>query len=225
MKVLIFGATGMIGQGALRECLLDPEVEAVLTVGRSPTGARHAKLRDIVHPDLFDLAAIEPELRGFDACFYCLGVTSGGLSEAEYTRLTYTLAINIAGTVSRLNPSMTFLFVSGAGADSSEQGRIMWARIKGKTENAILRLPFRAAWVFRPAVVRPAHGERSRTTAYRVLYSLMKPILPVLQRLMPGYVVTTGEIGRAMLAVARRGAPKKVLESADIAAVARSSNH
>jgi uncharacterized protein YbjT (DUF2867 family) len=221
MKVLLFGATGMIGQGALGECLLDPEVESVQTVGRSATGARHAKLREIVHPDLFDLAAIEPDLRGFDACFYCLGVTSGGLSEAEYTRLTYTLAVSIAGTVSRLNPSMTFIFVSGAGADSSEQGRVMWARIKGRTENAILALPFRAAWVFRPAVVRPAHGERSRTTAYRVLYSVLKPVLPLLQRLMPGYVVTTAEIGRAMLTVARRGAPKKVLESADIAAIAR----
>jgi uncharacterized protein YbjT (DUF2867 family) len=223
MKVLIFGATGMIGQGALRESLLDPEVEAVLTVGRSASAARHAKLREIVRPDLFDLAAIEPELRGFDACFYCLGVTSGGLSEAEYTRLTYTLAVSIAETLSRLNPSMTFIFVSGAGADSSEKGRIMWARIKGKTENAILALPFRAAWVFRPAVVRPEHGERSRTTAYRVLYAVLNPVLPLLQRLVPAYVVTTAEIGRAMLTVGRRGAPKKVLESADIAAVARNT--
>ena len=222
MKVLLFGATGMIGQGALRECLLDAEVETVQTVGRSATGVRDAKLREIVLPDLFDLAAVEPELRGFDACFYCLGVTSGGLSESEYTRLTYTLAVAVAETLARLNPSMTFVFVSGAGADRSEQGRVMWARIKGKTENTILRLPLRAAWVFRPAVVRPAHGERSRTTAYRVLYAVLKPVLPLFQQLMPAYVVTTAEIGRAMLAVARRGAPKKVLESPDIAAIVRS---
>ncbi len=221
MRALIFGATGMIGQGVRRECLLDPQIEAVQTVGRSETGTRHAKLREILRPDLFDLTTAEPELRGFDACFYCLGVTSAGLSEAEYTRLTYTLAVSIAGTLSRLNPSMIFLFVSGAGADSSEQGPVMWARIKGKTENAIFRLPFRAAFVFRPAAVRPVHGERSRTSGYRILYALTKPIFPLVQRLLPRYVVTTEEIGRAMLAVVRRGAPKKVLESADIAAVVR----
>src|SRR3954452_11003837 len=158
MKVLIFGATGMVGQSVLRECLLDPGIGTVQTVGRAATGAHHAKLREVVRKDLFDLAGLEPELGGSDACFFCLGVTAGGLSEAEYTRLTYTLAVGVAETLSRLNPGMTFVFVSGAGADSSERGRVMWARIKGKTENAILRLPFKS-YVFRPGVGLPAHGE------------------------------------------------------------------
>src|SRR3954466_2305518 len=201
MKMLIFGATGMVGQSVLRECLLDPGIETVQTVGRSATGAQHAKLREAVRKDLFDLAALEPELRGFDACFFCLGVTSGGLSEEEYTRLTYTLAVGVAETLSRLNPGMTFVFISGTGADSSEQGRVMWARIKGKTENAILRLPFKGAYVFRPAGIRPVHGERSRTTAYRVFYTLLQPLLPLLQRALPRYIVTSEELGRAMIAV------------------------
>ena len=158
MNVVIFGATGMIGQGVLRESLLDPEVQRVVTVGRSPTGQQHAKLEEIVHADLFDLSAIEPKLANLDACFFCLGVSSAGMSEAEYTRVTYDLAMSAATTLARLNPQMTFVFISGVGTDSTEQGRTMWARVKGRTENAILRLPFRRAYTFRPGYIQPMHG-------------------------------------------------------------------
>ena len=218
MNVILFGATGMIGQGVLRECLLDPDVRSVLAIGRSASGRRHEKLRKLVHKDLLNFSAIENELRGFDACFFCLGVTSAGMSEADYTRVTYGITVAAAETLCRLNPDMTFVFVSGAGADSTEQGRLMWARVKGKTENAILRMPFKSSYVFRPGVVQPMHGERSRTTAYRVLYSVTKPLLPLLKRILP--VVTTEQFGRAMLIVVRQGAPKRVLESADINALA-----
>jgi hypothetical protein len=211
----------MVGQGVLRECLLDPEVEFVQTIGRSITGVRNAKLREIAHADLFHYSEIEPDLTGFDACFFCLGVSSAGMSEADYERVTYGIAIAAAETLARLNPAMVFIYVSGTGTDSSEKGRVMWARVKGKTENAILRLPFRAAYAFRPAAIQPVHGERSRTTAYRVLYSLTKPMFPLLLRLFPRYVLTTEEIGRAMIEAAKRGFPIRVLESADIRNCAR----
>ena len=210
----------MIGQGVLRECLLASDVNRVLTIGRSASGVQNAKLQDLVHADLWNYSAIEEQLRGFDACFFCLGVTSAGMSEADYARVTYGITVAAAETLCRLNPDMTFVFVSGAGADSTEQGRLMWARVKGKTENAILRMPFKSSYVFRPGVVQPMHGERSRTTAYRVLYSVTKPLLPLLKRLLP--VVTTEQFGRAMLIVARQGAPKRVLESSDLSVMAPS---
>ncbi len=216
MKVLIFGATGMVGQGVLRECLLDPGIHAVVTIGRAPTGVRHAKLREIVHADLFHFSGIEAELKGLDACFFCLGVSSAGVSEQQYENLTYTLTLAAAETLSRLNSEMTFVYVSGAGTDSTEKGRMMWARVKGRTENALLRLPFKAAYMFRPGVIQPIHGVRSRTTAYRVAYMLAKPVLPLLRRLFPRYILTTEDVGRAMIFVAKRGAPKKILESWDI---------
>jgi len=209
----------MIGQGVLRECLLDADVARVLTIGRTATGVQHAKLQEIAHPDMWNYAAIEDRLRGFDACFFCLGVTSAGMSEADYTRVTYGITIAAAETLCQLNPAMTFVFVSGAGADSSEQGRLMWARVKGKTENAIIRLPFKASYVFRPGVVQPMHGERSRTAAYRVLYTITKPLVPWIRRLWPNQILTTEQFGRAMLFVVRHGAPKRVLESADINAL------
>jgi uncharacterized protein YbjT (DUF2867 family) len=219
LNVLVFGATGMIGRGVLREALIDPGVERVQTIGRTATGVRHPKLRELVHADLWHYDTIEQDLRGFDACFFCLGVASAGMTEADYERVTYGITIAAAETLSRLNPGMTFVFVSGAGADSTERGRVMWARIKGKTENAVLRQPFKAAFVFRPGVIQPLHGIQSRTTLYRVLYSLTKPLLPLLRRALPGYILTTEQIGRAMLTVVRRGASKRVLESPDINAV------
>jgi len=209
----------MVGQGVLRECLLDPRVKGVLVVGRSSVGQHHAKLREILQPNLFDLSGLGPGLAAIDACFFCLGVTSAGMSEPDYERVTFGIATAAAEILCRLNPTMTFVFVSGAGADSSEQGRIMWARIKGKTENAILRSACKASYVFRPGVVQPVHGARSRTAAYRVLYVVTQPLLPLLRRLMPGYILTTEQFGRAMLIVARRGAPKRVLESRDINAL------
>jgi uncharacterized protein YbjT (DUF2867 family) len=211
----------MIGQAVLRECLLDPDVEIVETVGRSATGIKNAKLREAVHADLWNYAAIEPELQGFDACLFCLGVSSAGMSEPEYERLTYGLTIAAAETLARLNPGMTFIYVSGAGTDSSEKGKVMWARVKGRTENALLRLPFKAAYMFRPGGIQPMHGERSKTRAYRIGYLLAKPVLPLLRRMFTGSIMTTEEIGRAMLSVARRGAPKKILETSDIRECAR----
>jgi uncharacterized protein YbjT (DUF2867 family) len=219
MNVLLFGATGMVGQGVLRECLLDADVERVQTIGRTKTGAEDPKLRELVHQDMWHYASIEADLSGFGACFFCLGVSSTGMAEADYERVTYGITMAAAETLSRLNPRMTFVFVSGAGADSSEHGRIMWARIKGKTENAILRLPFKAAFVFRPGAIQPLHGIRSRTALYRTIYSLTKPLWPLLRRALPGYILTTEQLGRAMLAVARHGAPKRILESKDISAI------
>jgi uncharacterized protein YbjT (DUF2867 family) len=216
MNVLIFGATGMVGQGVLRECLVDPAVQRVQAIGRTPTGVQNAKLREIVHQDAWHYADIENDLSGFDACFFCLGVTSSGMKEEAYARVTYDITMAAAETLCQLNPQMTFIFVSGAGTDSSEQGRAMWARVKGRTENALLQLPFAAAYMFRPGVIEPVHGARSKTASYRVLYTLTKPLLPVLRWAFPDYVLTTQQIGLAMLAVARRGFSKRVLESKDI---------
>ncbi len=219
MKVLIFGATGMVGQGVLRECLLDPDVEGVASVGRRATGVATPKLRELVHADLWNYSAIEKNLTGFDACFFCLGVTSAGIKEADYERVTYGITVAAAETLARLNPRMTFVFVSGAGSDSSEKGRVMWARVKGKTENAILRMPFKGAYAFRPGVIQPLHGIRSRTAAYRVGYMLFKPLIPLLRRAFPGQILTTEQLGRAMLKVAKSGAPKRILEAKDISAL------
>ena len=216
MRVLLFGATGMVGQGVLRECLLDPDVQRVLAVGRGSIGKRDEKLRELVLPDVADLSDVEAQLSGFDACFFCLGVSSVGMSEERYTRLTYDLTLSVAQTLARLNPGMTFVYVSGTGTDSSERGRTMWARVKGRTENALLRLPFKAAYMFRPAAIVPMHGVRSKTGWYRALYALMTPFYPALKALFPNGITTTERVGRAMLAVARRGYSKPVLETPDI---------
>jgi uncharacterized protein YbjT (DUF2867 family) len=219
MNVLIFGATGMVGQGVLRECLLDPDVQLVQAIGRSATGLEHAKLRDIVHPDMTSYARLDVQLSGCDACFFCLGVSSSGMKEDEYERVTYGITMAAAEALSRLNPLMTFIYVSGAGTDSSEHGRIMWARVKGRTENALLRLPFKAAYMFRPGVIEPLHGVRSKTPAYRIVYALVGPLLPLLRRAFPNSILTTEQIGLAMLSVAKHGAQKRILESKDIRAV------
>jgi uncharacterized protein YbjT (DUF2867 family) len=175
MNILLFGATGMVGQGVFRECLLDPNVHLVQTVGRTPTGMRHPKLREIVRSDLLHYEAIEAALSGFGACFFCLGVASNGMAENDYERVTYGITLAAAETLCRLNPRMTFVYVSGAGTDSSERGRSMWARVKGKTENALLRLPFAGAYMFRPGLIEPLDGIKSKTKLYRVLYTITKP--------------------------------------------------
>ena len=215
MNVLLLGATGMVGQGVLRECLLDPGVTRVVTLGRSATGQHHAKLREIVRADLMNVPSYAPELDRFDACFFCLGVSSAGMTEERYTRVTYDLTLAIAQALAKLNPSMTFIFVSGMGTDSSERGRVMWARVKGRTENALLKLPFKA-YMFRPGLIIPLRGITSRTTWYNVLYVLLKPLLPIVKKVFPGSVTTTEQVGRAMLAVARGGYPRRILESRDI---------
>jgi uncharacterized protein YbjT (DUF2867 family) len=219
MNVLIFGATGMVGQGVLRECLLDPDVHLVQTIGRSATGLEHAKLREIAHQNMTSYASLDDQLSGFDACFFCLGISSSGMKEAEYDHVTYDIALAAAETLSRLNPQMTFIYVSGAGTDSSEHGRIMWARVKGRTENALLRLPFKAAYMFRPGFIEPLHGIRSKTPAYRITYLLTAPFIPLLRRVFPNFILTTEQIGLAMLSVAKHGAPKRILESKDIRAI------
>jgi len=216
MRVVLFGATGMVGQGVLRECLLDPEIESVLAVGRSPTGQRHAKLHEIVHNDFLDFSRIESQLAGYDACFFCLGVSSIGMSEERYRRLTYDITLAAARTLAKLNPQMVFIYVTGRGTDSSERGKLMWARVKGKTENDLLKLPFKAAYMFRPAGIQPLHGIRSKTGWVQAIYVGTAPLLSLLNRLTPTYMTTTEQVGRAMIKVARDGYPKPVLESDDI---------
>jgi uncharacterized protein YbjT (DUF2867 family) len=220
MNVLLFGATGMVGQGVLRECLAAPDVALVQTVGRLATGASLPGLREVVQADLFDCRAIADELKGFDACFFCLGVSSAGMSEASYARLTYDLTLAIAQTLASLNPGMTFIYVSGAGTDSTEHGRSMWARVKGRTENALQRLPFKAVYLFRPGVIQPLHGIRSKTASYQLFYSIAKPLLTPLRRLVPNAILTTQIMGEAMLNAVRYGASKAVLEAADIRTLA-----
>jgi uncharacterized protein YbjT (DUF2867 family) len=216
MKIILFGATGMVGQGVLRGCLADPDVTSVLAVGRSPTGQAHAKLHEVLHDNFLDFSAIESRLVGFDACFFCLGVTSVGLSEERYRHLTYDIAIAAATTLARLNPGMVLIYVTGAGTDSTEQGGVMWARIKGKTENDLLKLPFKGAYMFRPGAIQPLHGVRSKTAWIQAIYVVAAPLLTLLYKIAPKYVTTTEQVGRAMIKVAKRGFPRPVLESEDI---------
>jgi uncharacterized protein YbjT (DUF2867 family) len=209
----------MVGQGVLRECLLDSQVESVLAIVRSATGRQHPKLQELVPESFFDFSAVESRLSGYDACFFCLGVSSAGMSESDYQRVTYDITLAAAKALVERNPTMTFVYVSGAGTDSTERGRTMWARVKGRTENALLELPFRAAYMFRPAIIQPGAGISSKTRSYRVLYALFGPLFPLLRTLFPRYVTSTEEVGRAMLEVAKHGAPKRILESPDIVAL------
>ena len=216
MKVILFGATGMVGQGVLRECLLDPRVEAVLSIGRTATGQSHPKLSEWVQKDLFDYSASETRLKGYDACFFCLGISSAGMQEVDYSRITYDLTLAAATTLARLDPAMTIIYVSGTGTDSSERGRIMWARVKGKTENALLTLPFKTAYMFRPGIIRPLHGIRSKTPLYRAFYVALGPLLWLVGALSSSLMTTTAQVGRAMINATVSGAPKTLLENADI---------
>lgn len=219
MKIILFGATGMVGQGVLRECLIDPGVTCVLSVGRSPTGQQHAKLREIAHDNFMDFSGIESELTGYDACFFCLGVSSVGMDPERYRHLTYDITMAAATTLAKLNPQMVFTYVTGRSTDSTEQGSVRWARIKGKTENDLLKLPFKAAYMFRPAGIQPLHGVRSKTGWVQAIYVIAAPLLSYLARTAPDYMTTSEKLGRAMIKVARSGYPKPILESADINAI------
>src|SRR5262245_50888562 len=216
MKVILFGATGMVGKSVLRQCLLDPEVESVLSIGRRSSGISHSKLRDLVRADMFDFTLTGAEINGLDACFFCLGVSSLRMSEAEYTHFTYDLTMGWAHALARVNPAMRFLYVSGMGTG----GKAMWARVKGRTEQELLAL-FPAAIMIRLGALRPMPGERSKAPGGGVLLTVLSPLWPILQWLWPNSVITSEELGRAMILAVRKGSPKRVLESADLVAFGR----
>ena len=215
MKVIVYGGTGMIGQGVLRECLLANDVTDVLAIGRRSVGQAHPKLRDIVLPDPGNLSSIEQDAASCDACFFSAGPSAVGMTEADYTRATYDFTLAVATTLAGLNPAMTFVYVSGQGTDSTEKGRTMWARVKGRTENALLRLPLKA-YCFRAGIVLPLHGIRSQTKWYNTFYEVVRPLNPLLLRFLPAGVTTTERLGRAMLAVARAGFERRIVTSRDI---------
>ena len=224
MKILIFGASGMVGQGVLHECLSASDVSQITTVGRTPLEQSHHKLQQIVQADLTALDVATTELKDFDACFFCLGVSSSGISEEAYRKLTYELTLNVASLLAELNPAMTFVYVSGAGTDSSEVGRSMWARVKGKTENDLQKLPFHSVYLFRPGIIQPLHGIQSKTPAYRNFYRIASPFLSLIRRVCPGLVVTTDNIGQAMLNAARQKGGRVLVEARDIQGLARGLN-
>jgi nucleoside-diphosphate-sugar epimerase len=211
MQVILFGATGMVGQGVLRECLRDDGVDSVLVIGRNSVGLTHSKMRELIREDLFDFDVAGADLQGYDACFSCLGVSAAGMSEADYTRLTFDLTLGWARALARINPAMTFVYVSGAGTG----GKAMWAQVKARTEEALLAL-FPSAYMFRLAALRAVHGEVSKTRWTRISYAVFRPLLPLVRAIAPGAVITTEELGRAMIRVARKGAPKQVLENRDL---------
>jgi uncharacterized protein YbjT (DUF2867 family) len=215
MNVVIFGATGMVGAGVLLECFADPRVTSILVVTRSPTGRTHSKLREVLHADFFNYDTLRDDFAACDACFFCLGVTSIGMNEAQYTRVTYDLTLAAARTMVQANPQMTFCFVSGVGTDSTERGRTMWARVKGKTENALLALGFKAAYMFRPGYIQPIGDVQSKTGWVQTAYDIARPLYPLMNRLLPNNSTTTSNLGRAMIQVAAAGYSKQVLYSSD----------
>jgi uncharacterized protein YbjT (DUF2867 family) len=219
VRAIVFGATGMVGKGVLLECLEDTRVDSLLAVGRGSTGIVHPKMQEILQGDFFDLAPIQSRFAGYDACFFSVGVSALGLSEEKYHRLTYDLTLAAARSIVEVSPNLTFCYVSGAGTDSTERGRTMWARVKGKTENALLALPFKAAYMFRPGFIVPLKGVRSKTPLYQTFYSILGPLLPVLRRAFPRHVTTTVIVGRAFIEVVTKGYPRRVLEMEDINAL------
>jgi uncharacterized protein YbjT (DUF2867 family) len=213
MRVIVFGATGMVGQGVLRECLLDDSVSGVLTLGRTATGQTDPKLRELLHTDFLDFTGVDGEFADHQACFFCLGVSSAGMREPAYRRITYDFTLAAARAVLRRSPDLTFVYVSGQGTNA--EGRRMWARVKGQTEHDLIALTSNA-YMFRPGFIQPMHGIRSRTAAYRIAYLLATPLFAVLRAAFPGAVTSTDRIGRAMINVARHGAPVRVLNSRDL---------
>lgn len=212
LRAIVTGATGMVGEGVLHECLMHDDVEAVLVIGRRPCGVQHPKLKEIVHGNLHDITPIEKQIAGYNACFFCLGTSSVGMNEKDYYRVTYTLTMHIAGALARNNPEMVFCYVSGLGTDSSEKGRVRWARVKGKTENDLMKLPFKRAYGIRPGFMRPTKGLKNAPGYYRALGFLFPP----LRALFPKFFTTLGQVGSAMINVALRGYEKQVLEVEDL---------
>lgn len=212
----MFGATGMVGQGVLMECLADPEVVSILLVGRGPSGQSHPKVKDLILKDMFDYSSIGDAFTGFDACFFCLGVSSAGMSEADYTRVTYDLTMAAAQALVKQSPQVTFCFISGAGSDSTEKGRSMWARVKGRTENALLKAGFKAVYSFRPGLIQPMKGIKSRTPSYRAFYTAFGWLMPVMKAVAPSGVTDTQRLGLAMINAVKKGYATPMLESRDI---------
>ena len=218
IKVIITGATGMVGEGVLMECLSHPDVAQVLVINRKPAGVSHPKLREIIHMDFFDLANNEPQLLGYDACFFCLGVSSVGMSQEEYRHITYDLTLNVARTLAKCNADLTFCYVTGAGTDSSERGRTAWARVKGATENALMRL-FKRSYMFRPGFMKATPGQKN----VKSYYTWLAWLYPLGRRLYPAGFCTLQEVARAMINAACQGYPKKILEVGDIVQLANVS--
>ncbi|MGW2169470.1 NAD-dependent epimerase/dehydratase family protein [Streptomyces sp. NPDC001705] len=219
MRIIVFGATGMVGQGVLEACLRDEEVTDVLVVGRTSTGRVHPKLRELHHEDFTDFTAVQEQLAGYDACFYCLGTSAAGMKEPDYRVVSYDFPLAAARALSAVGPQPAFCYVSGAGTDGTGKTRMMWARVKGETENALLELSPRS-FMFRPALIVPLPGTKAKTKTYVLLYRVVTPLYPVLRRIVPRYVTTSLLLGQAMLRAARDGAPRRVLETADINALA-----
>ncbi|WP_207514656.1 NAD-dependent epimerase/dehydratase family protein [Longitalea luteola] len=217
IKAIITGASGMVGEGVLHECLQHPDVTEVLVVGRRTAGVSHPKLKEVLHHDFFDLSPVQDQLKGYNACFFCLGVSSVGMKEKEYHRLTYDLTMYMATILADHNPDMTFCYVSGAGTDSTEHGKMMWARVKGQTENDLLRLPFKAAYMFRPGFMKPTKGLKNTLKGYKFVSWLY----PIVRPLFPSYVSTLRELGLAMIHAATKGYEKQVLEVKDIVRLAQ----
>ncbi|RPI45698.1 MAG: epimerase [Bacteroidetes bacterium] len=222
MKILLFGASGMVGGGVLRVCLNDPNVDSVLSVGGVTFKMKHQKLHELVVPDLFDLNHVQSEMAGFDACFYSIGVSSVGMSEETYRQLTFDLTIRIAGMVGELNPNVVFFYVSGVGSDASGKSRWMWARVRGETENRLIGMTF-PAYIFRPGYIQPWKGVVSKTKSTRIMYKVLGPIFPVLKLLFPNQVTTVERIGLAMIRVVKTGHPKHLLKVREINALAGAS--
>ncbi|MES1220202.1 MAG: NAD-dependent epimerase/dehydratase family protein [Bacteroidota bacterium] len=217
IRAIVTGATGMVGEGVLHECLQHEDVEQVLVINRKPCGSSHPKLKEIIHADFFDFSSIESQLTNYNACFFCLGVSSVGMKEPEYTRLTYTLTMHVAGTLSKLNPGMTFCYISGASTDSTEKGRMMWARVKGKTENDLMKLPFNHVYNFRPGIIQPTKGLKNTLSFYKYLGWL----IPIIKLLAPNYIITLKQLGVAMINAATKGYEKQILEVKDILALSK----
>lgn len=217
IKAVVLGATGMVGEGVLHECLKHPDVESVLAINRKPCGVQHEKLKEIIHKDFLDFSVIETQLFGYNACYFCMGVSSIGMNEKDYTRITYNLTMHVANTLLKYNDDMTFCYVSGVGTDSTEKGRIMWARVKGKTENDLMKLPFKVVYNFRPGFIKPTPGLKN---AYKS-YKYFTPFYPVLRKLFPNYVTTLEEIGLAMINSCLKSYGKQILECNDISELAK----
>jgi uncharacterized protein YbjT (DUF2867 family) len=217
IKAIVTGATGMVGEGVMHECLLHPQVDEVLVINRKPGGVVHPKLKEIIHEDFFNLSAIEDQLAGYNACFFCLGVTSVGKKEEEYYKLTYTLTLNVAKTLSKLNNDMTFCYVSGAGTDSTEKGNSMWARVKGKTENDLMKLPFKQVFAFRPGFIKATKGLKRA----QKLYKYIGWLYPFLKAMFPNAACTLKEVGLAMIHTVTRGYEKNILAVKDIVILAK----